>query len=142
MAESVFTHRHRVTYSECTVGDHIYYSRYLDLLEEARGEFFRHLGAPFRQWQEQGIIFPVVECRLKYKAPARYDDVLAIEIWPTLADKIRLNFGARIAKESGQLVLEAETIHVCTGLDEKPRRLPQDLAGLLGPWLKSSGNAD
>ena len=41
-----FVHRHRVTYSECTVGDHIYHSRYLDLLEAARGEFMRHAGQP------------------------------------------------------------------------------------------------
>ena len=32
----VFLHRHRVTYAECTVGNHVYYSRYLDLLESAR----------------------------------------------------------------------------------------------------------
>lgn len=136
MSPSVFTHRHRVTYSECTVGDHIYYSRYLDLLEEARGEFFRHLGTPFRHWQEQGVIFPVVECRLQYKAPARYDELLAIELWPTSLEKIRLNFGARILKESGQLVLEAETFHVCASLEGKPRRLPDDLVDLLKPLLQ------
>ena len=39
-----FRHPHRVTYAECTVGNHIYHSRYLDLLEAARGEFLRSLG--------------------------------------------------------------------------------------------------
>ena len=43
MAEP-FRYPHRVTYAECTVGDHIYHSRYLDLLEAARGEFMRSLG--------------------------------------------------------------------------------------------------
>ena len=49
----MFCHTYRVTYADCTVGDHIYYSRYLDLLEAARGEFFRSLGCTFLQWQEQ-----------------------------------------------------------------------------------------
>ena len=130
-----FRHTHRVTYTECTVGNHIYYSRYLDLLEAARGEFFRHLGMTFLQWQERDVIFPVVECHLRYKAAARYDEVLAIELWPAAAERIRLNFGSRIVNESGALILEAETLHVCTGLDEKPKRLPEELVKLLQPWL-------
>jgi hypothetical protein len=32
MSNAVFKHIHRVTYSDCTLGNHIYYSRYLDLL--------------------------------------------------------------------------------------------------------------
>ena len=131
-----FRHTHRVTYAECTVGNHIYYGRYLDLLEAARGEFFRHLGRPLLQLQEQDLIFPVIECRLRYKAPARYDDVLAIELWPTTAERVRLNFAYRVEKEGGGLILEAETSQVCTGLDEKPKRLPEDLAGLLQPYLR------
>jgi acyl-CoA thioester hydrolase len=137
MDQPSFRHVHRVTYADCTVGNHIYYSRYLDLLEAARGEFFRHLGATFLKWQEQEIIFPVVECRLRYKAPARYDDVLTIELWPTAAERIRLDFSSRILNQSGVLILEAETRHVCTGLDEKPRRLPEELVKLLGPWVRS-----
>jgi len=41
-----FRHIYRVVYADCTLGNHIYYSRYLDILEAARGEFFRHLGVP------------------------------------------------------------------------------------------------
>jgi acyl-CoA thioester hydrolase len=136
MESPPFRHVHRVTYANCTVGNHIYYSRYLDLLEAARGEFFRHLGATFLKWQEQDIIFPVVECRLRYKAPARYDDVLTVEIWPTAVERIRLDFGSRIVNEAGALILEAETRHVCTGLDEKPKRLPEELVKLLQPWVR------
>jgi acyl-CoA thioesterase FadM len=32
----VFQHHLRVTASDCTVGNHVYYSRYLDWLEAAR----------------------------------------------------------------------------------------------------------
>jgi acyl-CoA thioester hydrolase len=134
--DRLFRHQYRVTYADCTVGDHIYYSRYMDLLEIARGEFFRHLGVTFRQWQEKGVIFPVIECHLKYKSPARYDDVLTIELWPTTAERIRLEFASRILNQSGALILEAGTRHVCTGLDEKPKRLPEELVKSLQPWLR------
>jgi len=126
-----------VTYADCTPGNHVYYGRYLDLLEAARGEFFRHLGTPFLQWQEQGFIFPVIECRLRYRAPARYDDLLTIELWPAAAEGVRLNFAYRILGQSGAVVLEAETRHACTGMNEKPRRLPGELSGALQPYLRA-----
>ena len=131
----IFRHQHRVTYSECTVGNHIYYARYLDLLEAARGEFFRHLGKTLLQLQAEDIIFPVVECRLRYKSPARYDDVLTIEVWPTAVEKIRLNFSCRILNQSNSVILEAETFHVCTSLKEKPKRIPEELGKLFEPYL-------
>ncbi len=131
----IFRHIHRVTYAECTMGNHVYYSRYLELLETARGEFFRQLGVPLRQWQEQDVIFPVIECRLRYKAPARYDDVLTIELRVLAAAGVRLEFGCRVVSQAGVLILEGETCHVCTGLNEKPKRLPPELAQLLEPYL-------
>lgn len=127
MDASVFLHRHRVTYAECTVGNHVYYARYLDLLEAARGAFFRELGASFRHWQEQGVIFPVVECHLRYHAPARYDEELAVAVWPAEIGRVRLRLDYRVEKETGALLLEGWTLHACTGLDEKPRRLPDEL---------------
>jgi acyl-CoA thioester hydrolase len=83
------------------------------------------------------MIFPVIEARLRYKFPARYDDLLAVEVWVTAIEKVRLNFGHRILNQNGKLILEAETFHVCTGIDEKPKRLPEELVEKLGPYLKA-----
>lgn len=135
-ASPTFLHRHRVTYASCTVGNHVYYARYLDLLEEARGEFLRHLGHPFLALQEAGTIFPVIEARLQYRGAARYDDVLSIEVWPTTAARVRLDFSYRILGPDGHLLLEGATRHACTGLDDKPRRLPAALVEALGPYLR------
>jgi acyl-CoA thioester hydrolase len=137
MSAPVFQYIHRVTYADCTVGNHIYYSRYLDLLENARGEFFRQLGLTFLRLQEQDFIFPVIECRLRYKAPARYDDVLRIELWPTVAERMRLNFAYRISNQLETRILEGETQHVCTGMNEKLKRLPGQLTEKLRPWLSA-----
>ncbi len=131
---SKFNFDYRVPYADCTVGDHVYYARYLDVLEKARGEFFRQLGTTFVQWQQRDAIFPVIEVRLRYKAPARYDDLLRCELWIARADGVRLNFAYRIANQAGSVILEGETFHVCTGLDEKPKRLPEALTGLLAPF--------
>ena len=137
MAEP-FRYPHRVTYAECTVGDHIYHSRYLDLLEAARGEFMRSLGRPVLELQNADCIFPVIEARLCYKTPARYDDLLTIEVWVTAIEKVRLNFGHRVLNQDGKLILEAETFHVCTSREEKPKRLLEELVEKLKPSLNAA----
>jgi len=136
----MFRHTHRVSYAECTVGNHVYHSRYLDWLEAARGEFIRSLGPTVLHWQEKDVIFPVIEARLRYKSPARYDDLLAIEVWPALVERVRLNFSHRILNQNGKLILEAETFHACTGVDEKPKRMPEELAAKLKPFLNGTGS--
>jgi len=45
MSHQIFSCTHRVSYAECTLGNHVYHSRFLDILERARGEFFRSLAA-------------------------------------------------------------------------------------------------
>ena len=126
-----FLYQHRVTYAECTLGNHVYHSHYLDMLEAARGEFIRSLGATVREWQERDVIFPVVEARLHYQLPARYDDLLTIEVRPTLVSRVRVNFAHRVLNQKGELILEAKTFHACTGLNEKPKRVPAELAAKL-----------
>lgn len=130
---SPFCHQHRVSYAECTVGNHVYHARYLDFLEAARGEFLRSLGTTVASWQEQDTIFPVIEARLRYQYPARYDDQLAIAVWPSLVQGVRVNFGHRILNQDGKVILLAETFHACTTTAEKPKRIPPALAAQLAP---------
>jgi acyl-CoA thioester hydrolase len=134
MSDSVFQHPHRVVYAECTVGNHVYYARYLDMLEEARGELFRQAGCPLLALQEGGTVFPVIGVEMAFKGPARYDDLLAIQLWVTELRGIRLNFGFRILHADGTTLAQGQTRHVCAGLDEKPKRPPHDLGQRLAPF--------
>jgi len=92
------------------------------------------------QLQNADAIFPVIEARVVYNSPARYDDLLAIEVWVTTMKGVRVNFGHRIADQNGKLILQAETFHVCTSLAEKPKRLPEEMATLLAPFIKYPTN--
>jgi acyl-CoA thioester hydrolase len=125
-----------VTYAECTLGNHVYYGNYLAMLEAARGEFFRHLGQPFLRWQENGLMFPVIACSLRFLTPARYDDRLSIRLWLSELRGVRLTFVYRVEKAEPGVVLEGETRHVCATLEEKPRRLPPQLTASLFPYLR------
>jgi acyl-CoA thioester hydrolase len=137
---TVFQHQHRVIYGECTVGNHVYYSRFLEMLEGARGEFFRHLASPLSGLQEAGTAFPVIGLQMSFKGAARYDDLLTIELCVNEMGGIRLSFGFRILNADGALLADGETRHVCAGLDAKPRRLPRELLEKLQPFLRSPDN--
>jgi acyl-CoA thioester hydrolase len=112
------------------------------MLESVRGQFFRHLGRSFRQCQKQDTIFPVIECRLQYKGPARYDDSLAIEVGVLNTSGVRLNFNYRVLKQDGLLVVEAATFHACARLNEKPKHLPKELLFLFEPYALPAGSSN
>lgn len=138
MPENVFCWDYRVSYADCTVGNHVYYSRYLDLLERARGEFFRHIGKPLADLQREDTSFPVLECHLKYHAPARYDDLLTIEVSVAAAKGVRLIFRQRILARNSRCLVECETMHVCASIEGKPKRLPMELVNRLCPYLPAA----
>ena len=124
MAE-LFRYAHRVTYAECTVGNHIYHSRYLDLLEAARGELMRALGATVLELQERDFIFPVIEARLRYKFPARYDDLLNIASTVAMDGRAKIRFDAQISQNAnGKPVVRGHTVHAFADAQGKPIRPP------------------
>ncbi len=127
-----FRHPHRVVYSECTLGNHIYYGRFLDLFEEARGEFLRSMGLPFLALQERGLILPVLEADVRYAAPVRYDDLIHVEVTPTILGRLRLEFAYRVMGPADDVRVTGRTLHVATNLEDRPQRLPPDLVAALG----------
>ena len=135
MPGEIFIHRQRVIYAHCTIGNHVYHSRYLDILEGARGEFMRAIGYPLQRLQDEDCIFPVVSLRMKFVAPARYDDELKIQITLRDVTRLRLTVIHKIIGPSGQKLLEAETDHVSTSIHEKPKRMPQELLSACEPYL-------
>jgi acyl-CoA thioester hydrolase len=141
MPGEIFRHHQRVIYAQCTIGNHVYHSRYLDILEAARGEFMRALGYPLLRLQAEDLIFPIIECRVKYLAPARYDDELIIEIWIKCATRLRLTVAARVVSLTGTIFIEAETDHVSTSTTEKPKRMPRELLEACNRYLIDSAQA-
>ena len=124
MAEP-FRHHHRVTYAECTIGDHIYHSRYLDLLEAARGEFLRSLGTTVLELQERDYIFPVIEAQVRFKFPARYDDLLDIASTVEVSGRAKLRFNVQINQNAGgKPVVRGYTVHAFADAAGKPIRPP------------------
>jgi acyl-CoA thioester hydrolase len=142
MSFSVFTIPHRVSYAECTIGDHVYHARFLDILERARGEFFRSLGCALPRLQNDDAVFLVTDCQMKFLSVARYDEVLEVDLWLTELGGARLTFAGRMRSAAGMVLHESRIRMACTTREGRPRRMPTELAAQLQPHLDTGGNLD
>jgi len=80
MAFTSHTHEHRVRvrYAETDAAGIAHHSSYLLWLEAARVEWLRALGADYAAIERDGYHLAVVEARLRYVAPAVFDQPLVI----------------------------------------------------------------
>ncbi len=69
----------RVRYGETDKMGVVYYGSYALYYEVARTDLLRSIGLTYKQFEDQGIMLPVVSLNIKYIAPAYYDDLLTIK---------------------------------------------------------------
>ena len=56
----------------------VHHSNYVAYFEAGRLEYMRRRGVPYRQLIERGLHMPVVELQIRYRKPARFDDLLCV----------------------------------------------------------------
>ena len=115
----------RVLYGDTDSGGVVYYGNYLRFFESGRTEILRANGTSYRDLEEQGYILPVVECHTRYKASARYDDLLIVETSVQDVNKMSCRFNHKVIRaEDQQLLVKGYTRHACVDLKGKLTRFP------------------
>jgi acyl-CoA thioester hydrolase len=117
----------RVRYAETDQMGIVYYANYFIWFEIGRVEFLRQLGFDYRKIeQEDGRFIAVADARCRYKAPARFDDLITIR---TRLKGVRgpvIHFAYEILRQAdGTLLAEGETSHVVTDTQMKMSTLPE-----------------
>ena len=126
------THQLRVRYSESDRMGTFYNSRLLEWMEVGRSELIRATGSTYAEWEERGVMAPIVEANLKFKGRAGYDDLLEIETACSREGRARLRFESKIVlAETGRPVAEGHTIHALVDPTGKPIRIPEWIAEAL-----------
>ena len=122
----------RVLYGDTDAGMVVYYANYLRYFERGRTELMREQAMAYRELEEQGIIMPVVECQARYRASARYDDLLVIETVVTAVKAATCRFDYRILRQADdRLLVEGYTVHAAINQNGRPVRFPKDLVARL-----------
>lgn len=114
----------RVYFEDTDAGGVVYHANYLRWFERARSDMLRLAGINQREGQEAGEgVYAVTELAIRYRAPARLDDVVQIEsrVDELGAASCRIH---QAAMREGQLLCDARVRVGFVGPDGRPRRQP------------------
>jgi acyl-CoA thioester hydrolase len=119
----------RVYWEDTDGGGVVYYANYLKFMERARSEWLRALGIDQAGlWRDERTQFAVVEARVRYHRPARYDDLLDVSARVDDWKNASVSFQQEVRRDDGELLATAAIRAACLDSDSlKPRRLPPRL---------------
>ena len=121
----------RVRYADTDQMGYVYYGNYSAYYEVARVESLRNLGYAYKDLEAQGVMMPVLENHSKFLMPAKYDELLTIEVTLAKMPGVKIEFFYRIFNEEQQLIHTGNTLLAFVRTDNgKPCRPPQIMLDL------------
>ncbi|WP_374650809.1 acyl-CoA thioesterase [Dongia sp.] len=90
----------------------VWHGNYVRYFEQVRGLLLDKLDFNYRQMEQSGYIWPIVDMRVKYVRPVRYQQ--RIVVTATLVEyenRLKIDYRCR-AWESGEVLTKAHTIQV------------------------------
>ena len=117
----------RVRYVETDQMGVVYHSNFIIWFEVGRVELLRQLGFEYRDMElVDDCHIAVVDLRVRYKAPARYDDQIVVRTRLKNVRDSLLHFTYEVARASdGTLLAEGETTHLVVDKNMERKALPE-----------------
>ena len=135
-ADVPFTHSLRVRYAECDPQGVVFNAHYLAYLDTSITELWRQALGGYQAMIDGGIDMVVVETTLRFHQPARFDDLLSLEVEITRLGNTSISSAHRITRD-GELVLDASLHHVLVDLGTHSKTpIPDWIRSGLAPWTK------
>ena len=118
----------RVYWEDTDAAGIVFYANYLKFFERARTEWLRSLGFGQEQLRtDAGIAFVVSETRLRYRRPARLDDVIDISVAVAHLGQASLEI-AQEARRADELLADGTIRIGCVELGTfRPCRIPNEI---------------
>ncbi|RPI32602.1 MAG: acyl-CoA thioesterase [Actinomycetota bacterium] len=107
-----FTTQVRVRYADTDAAGVAYYANYLVFFEVARVELLRALGCPITEVEARGFHLPVIEAHVRYRRPARLDDLLDVTLVKGRVGPASFDFDYEVTRDA-ELVTTGWTRLAC-----------------------------
>lgn len=128
----------RVRYPECDPIGVVHHSVYAIWMEIARTDLLRQQGTPYSELEKKGIFFVVARMQIRYRKPARYDDLLRVRATHLPGESIKVEHTYEIRRVSDgqgnsagdELLADASTTLVCVDRNGRPQRIPDGTFGV------------
>jgi len=118
----------RIYWEDTDAAGIVFYANYLKFFERARTEWLRGLGFGQEQLRsDAGIAFVVSETRLRYRRPARLDDIIDVSVAVVHLGQASLEI-AQEARRAGELLADGTIRIGCVELGTfRPCRIPNEI---------------
>ncbi len=135
----LFWHRtgHRTLYADTDRSQVVYHANYLKFFEQGRASLMRDVAYSYREIEESGYIYPIIEIHADYFAPLYYDDCMWIHTRPATLARVKLQFDYVItSRDYDKIICKGYTRHCATnasgvpvGVDDKTVRVWTEFPG-------------
>jgi len=116
---------HRPLYADTDRSNAVYHANYLRYFELGRATLMRDVGYPYKEVEDSGWLYPVVDTRLFYHSPVFYDDPIWVNTRPADLERVKVRFNYIITHaETGKVVCSGYTLHCA--VDSAGRVVPVD----------------
>ena len=133
MAEP-FAHQLRVRYIECDPQGVVFNSHYLAYFDINITELWRAAFGGYRVMTDRGIDLVVAEAQVRFRASARFDDELTLEVAVTRIGNTAITTSHRITR-GAELIVEGIERHVVVSLETMTKTpIPDWIREGLAPW--------
>ncbi len=131
----------RVRFGETDLMGIVHHASYLSYFEVARVAWLRRRGVTYATWAARGWHLPVVEASVRYRAPARFEDVLGVDVMLADVRSHSLRYTYQVMRGQERLA-DGETRLACVDSDHTLLRMPDSLIEtLLRAEVMSGGDA-
>jgi acyl-CoA thioester hydrolase len=114
----------RVRYAETDRMGLLHHANYLVYFEAARTELLRSQGLTYRDMEDRGFLLVLTRVEVRYKGPARYDELLTIRTTVTRTTPVRIEHHYEVLRD-GTLLAEGSTTLACVDREGKLQALPE-----------------
>lgn len=115
----------RVRYHETDQMGVVHHSNYFRYFEVARMEHLRKMGFPYKDLEDSGVYLMIMDAQCKFRAPARFDEVLAIRTRIQKFTRFRIFHHYEINRKNGEIVATGNTVLGSIAKEGVPVPLPE-----------------
>ena len=116
----------RVRYAETDRMGLLHHANYLVYFEQGRTELLRSQGLAYKDLEDQGFLLVLTRLQVRYRRPARYDDVLTLRTIVERTSMVKIEHRYELLRD-GELLAEGETTLGCIDREGRPQILPEIL---------------
>lgn len=116
----------RVRYAETDAMGYLHHAQYFVYFEIGRTELLRSSGLCYADMERMGLFYVVAKLECRFRAPARYDDLLTLSTTAERITHVRVDHRYEL-KRDGTILAEARSTLALVGRDGRPIGLPDDL---------------